>query len=64
MESINESISSETTIDDGKKRRTRHKERKISEVLDLVLKWRKLYAGVRDPISGNLVKLSLEDSAK
>ncbi len=52
--------------DDGdeKKRRTRHKERKIGEVLELVLKWRKLYAGVRDPVTGLIMKLSLEDSAK
>jgi len=47
-----------------KKKRTRHKERKICEVLDLVLKWRKLYAGVRDQSTGNFLKLSLEEAAK
>lgn len=39
-------------FDGDKVRRKRHKERKISEVLDLVLKWRKLYYGVKDPKNG------------
>jgi len=47
-----------------KGKRKRHKERKIGEVLDLVLKWRKLYAGIKDPRTGQIVKLSLEDAAK
>lgn len=51
-----------TTNEKGK--RKRHKERKIGEVLDLVLKWRKLYAGIRDPRTGQIVKLSLEEAAK
>lgn len=49
---------------EDKKRRTRHKERKIGEVLELVLKWRKLYAGCRDPVTGLIMKLSLEEAAK
>jgi hypothetical protein len=52
------------SADDEKKRRTRHKERKIGEVLELVLKWRKLYAGVRDPVTGLIIKLSLDEAAK
>jgi len=47
-----------------KNRRRRHKERKISEVLDLVLKWRKLYSGVRDPRTGQIIKLSLDEAAQ
>jgi hypothetical protein len=54
--------SSSTTNEKGK--RKRHKERKIGEVLDLVLKWRKLYSGIRDPRTGQIVKLSLDDAAK
>jgi hypothetical protein len=49
---------------DEKAKRRRHKERKIGEVLDLVLRWRKLYSGVRDYKTGQIVKLSLEDAAK
>ena len=52
------------STDTEKKGRTRHKERKISEVLDLVLRWRMLYAGVRDSKTGKIIKLSLEDAAK
>jgi hypothetical protein len=54
--------SSSTNNEKGK--RKRHKERKIGEVLDLVLKWRKLYSGIRDPRTGQIVKLSLDDAAK
>jgi len=54
--------SSSTTNEKGK--RKRHKERKIGEVLDLVLKWRKLYSGIRDPRTGQIVKLSLDEAAK
>jgi hypothetical protein len=49
---------------DDKCRRRRHKERKVGEVLDLVLKWRKLYSGVRDYKTGQIIKLTLEDAAK
>jgi len=45
-------------------KRTRHKERRIGEVVDLVLKWRKLYNGVKDPITGENLKYSLEEAAK
>jgi len=45
-------------------RRTRHKERKIGEAIELVLKWRKLYNGVIDPNTGKLYKYSLEEAAK
>ena len=54
--------SSSATGEKGK--RKRHKERKIGEVLDLVLKWRKLYSGIRDPRTGQIVKLSLDEAAK
>jgi hypothetical protein len=47
---------------DGKRRR--HKERKISEAIELVLKWRKLYSGYVDTNTGKMVKYSLEDAAK
>jgi len=47
-----------------KGKRKRHKERKIGEVLDLVLKWRKLYAGTKNPRTGQIEKLSLEEAAK
>jgi len=49
---------------DVQSKRRRHKERKIGEVLDLVLKWRKLYSGVRDYKTGQIIKLTLEDAAK
>jgi len=49
---------------EDKKKRYRHKEREIGEVLDLVLKWRMLYAGVKDKITGQIIKLTLEESAK
>lgn len=47
----------------GAKRR-RHKERNIGEVLDLVHNWRKLYAGIRDPDTNQIIKLSLDEAAK
>jgi len=62
IEPEHEGDSSSTTNEKGK--RKRHKERKIGEVLDLVLKWRKLYSGVRDPKTGQVFKLSLDDAAK
>jgi hypothetical protein len=51
-------------ITNKSERRTRHKERKIGEVIDLVLRWRKLYNGYVDSETGKLVKMSLEESAK
>jgi len=42
----------------------RTKERKIGEILDKVLQWRKLYTGVPDPATGQITKLSLEDAAQ
>lgn len=45
-------------------RRTRHRERKIGEALDLVVKWRDLYHGMRDPLTGLFVKKTLGDAAK
>jgi len=44
----------------GTEKRT--KERKIGEVIDAVAKWRKLYAGTRQP-DGTIKKLSLEEAA-
>jgi len=43
--------------------RKRTKERKIGEILDKVLQWRRLYTGVTDPSTGQSVKMSLEDAA-
>jgi len=42
----------------------RTKERKIGEILDKVLQWRKLYTGVCDPATGQTVKMSLEEAAQ
>lgn len=69
---INESDESEmedesdcNTSNSGEKgKRRRHKERKIGEVLDLVWNWRKLYAGIRDPKTGQTIKYSLDEAAK
>jgi len=41
----------------------RTKERKIGQIIDKVLQWRKLYNGVKDP-TGNLIRLSLDEAAK
>lgn len=45
----------------GKHKRT--KERKIGQVIDKVLYWRKLYTGYNDPNTGQLIKMSLEEAA-
>jgi len=45
-------------------RQKRTKERKIGEILDKVLQWRRLYTGVNDPTTGQIVKMSLEESAQ
>jgi len=51
---------------DGTKetKQKRTKERKIGEILDKVLQWRKLYTGVCDPATGQTVKMSLEEAAQ
>ena len=41
----------------------RTKERKIGEILNKVCLWRKLYNGYTDPITGETIKMSLEDAA-
>jgi len=46
----------------SKQKRT--KERKIGEILDKVLQWRRLYTGVNDPATGQTIKMSLEDAAQ
>lgn len=46
----------------GKQKRT--KERKIGEILDKVLQWRRFYTGVVDPTTGQTVKMSLEEAAQ
>jgi len=48
----------------GTQKQKRTKERKIGEILDKVLNWRKLYTGITDPNTGQLVKMSLEESAQ
>jgi hypothetical protein len=45
----------------SKQKRT--KERKIGEILDKVLQWRRLYTGVIDPATGQTIKLSLDEAA-
>lgn len=42
----------------------RTKERKIGEILDKVLQWRRLYTGVSDPATGQTIKMSLEEAAQ
>ena len=42
----------------------RTKERKIGEILDKVLQWRRLYTGVIDPATGQTIKMSLEEAAQ
>jgi len=44
-------------------KKPRHKERYLGEVLDLVLKWRKLYEGSVDPTTGKFIKLNLNQAA-
>ena len=46
----------------SKQKRT--KERKIGEILDKVLQWRRLYTGVIDPATGQTIKMSLEEAAQ
>lgn len=48
----------------GNTKQKRTKERKIGEILDKVLQWRRLYTGVVDPTTGQTVKLSLEEAAQ
>jgi hypothetical protein len=48
----------------GAPKQKRTKERKIGEILDKVLQWRRLYTGVTDPTTGQLVKMSLEEAAQ
>jgi hypothetical protein len=48
----------------GAPKQKRTKERKIGEILDKVLQWRRLYTGVIDPQTGYTVKMSLEEAAQ
>jgi hypothetical protein len=48
----------------GAPKQKRTKERKIGEILDKVLQWRRLYTGVIDPTTGQSVKMSLEEAAQ
>lgn len=54
--------SSDSQSIDNKKKR--HKERKISEVIDLVYKWRTLYNGFKHQETGQIHKYSLDEAAK
>jgi len=64
-------IVQEQNSDDGagsgsgaQQRQKRTKERKIGEILEKVLQWRRLYNGTPDPKTGQMVKMSLEDAAQ
>jgi hypothetical protein len=41
----------------------RSKERRIDFVIDKVKTWRRLFNGVADDLTGNLIRYSLEDAA-
>ena len=49
--------------ENGSKPMRRSKEGRIGEVVEKVLQWRRLYTGVVDPATGQMVKLSLQESA-
>ena len=42
----------------------RSKERRIDFVIDKVKTWRRLFNGVPDDLTGNLIRYSLEDAAQ
>jgi len=48
----------------GGTKQKRTKERKIGEILDKVLQWRRLYTGVSDPATGQTIKMSLDEAAQ
>jgi len=51
--------------DDGMQpKQKRTKERKIGEILEKVLQWRRLYNGTTDAKTGQVVKMSLEEAAQ
>lgn len=50
--------------DEPAPKQKRTKERKIGEILNKVLLWRKYYSGMIDPTTGQVTKLSLEDAAQ
>jgi hypothetical protein len=70
VESVKQEIVLEQNSDDGAggsgplQRQKRTKERKIGEILEKVLQWRRLYNGTPDPKTGQMVKMSLEDAAQ
>jgi hypothetical protein len=59
----NVSDSQEPAGNSSGNKQKRTKERKIGQVIDKVLTWRKLYTGYNDPATGQLVKMSLEEAA-
>ena len=52
-----------TNVSTTPTKQKRTKERKIGEILNKVCLWRKLYNGYTDPITGETIKMSLEDAA-
>ena len=60
-DSIDTELASEQKTKDGRKGK-RTKERKISEIIQKVTEWRRLYSGVSDE-DGNVVKYSLEEAS-
>lgn len=66
MENTDDNITENTNYTDlaasaSKHRRT--KERNIGEILQIVVRWRQLYSGFKDPDTGLFVKLNLEEAA-
>mmetsp|Transcript_39235 Transcript_39235/g.34923 ORF Transcript_39235/g.34923 Transcript_39235/m.34923 type:complete len:293 (+) Transcript_39235:93-971(+) len=43
--------------------RRRNQERKVAEVLDLIKRWRDLYQGVEDQVTGEIKRMSLAEAA-
>jgi hypothetical protein len=62
VESVKKEASDIDSTSAPKQKRT--KERRIGEILDKVLQWRRLYNGTVDPQSGQTIKMSLEDAAQ
>ena len=58
-----DSIETEQCLENAISRHRKTKERKIGQIMDIVIQWRKMYHGYVDPVTGSVVKMSLEASA-
>ncbi len=54
---------SQNALNDDEEKYKRSKERRIDFVIEKVKLWRRLFNGVRDELTGNLIRYSLEDAA-